>query len=500
MSHFPSSYDMMQAEVAAARKDRDKCHRKVDAADQKLQAFVRKFVAEGISPALAAAAAECQANLGDLSMGSDASGLRRDMEKLVAASTDSLTAERDKAMNSMRLELESSQASQDAGIAQLRAELATERDKRVGLEEKLEEMARKLDAHVNASCRTGQGQPTAHDEDGDVEMAHPDADSGSNSDVQVDVTTKVMARVDEAKNDLVTRDQLVEALQDFDANVSAGAGPILDRPVAWLGTRTGQRTRQKLTSIEKATERVRSALQTDEADELPPCVQVVRTDVERHEMAMKEHSKHQAEAKRAMERVEQAVAKLEAEMAERTAGAGAAQASAEYILQVTKQPLMTAMGGISKFINDERDERRKDGEQAKQTAADLARLRGEYVKLVEDNKGLVLRLGSSLDASLKRLAAVEADLAAVQSEGASQFDELQLQMKSVQTWQNNFTTRPLFNDIVKQMRETIPSGYTEQLRELTSRMQEIEGQVGASNKRRKTMAEEGAATARPGAQ
>ncbi|OAQ80108.1 hypothetical protein VFPBJ_05693 [Purpureocillium lilacinum] len=160
-----------------------------------------------------------------------------------------------------------------------------------------------------------------------------------------------------------------------------------------------------------------------------------------------------------------------------------------FILTTSKEPLKVLSTNLGRFLDTERNERIKIASETQETASSLLRLETEYGGLVKTQEERHSGLISDLALLGEKLGTVDSSLTAVKDDSSSCFDELQLQIRSMQGWQNNFTTRQLHEAILREMNKLVPNGLNS-IMQLTSRIESMEGWLRSEQsygaKRRKT--------------
>ena len=75
-----------------------------------------------------------------------------------------------------------------------------------------------------------------------------------------------------------------------------------------------------------------------------------------------------------------------------------------------------------------------------------------------------------------------------------------MQLQNVAAWQSNFSTQPLYRDIVDHITATIPTGAIHQMSQLSGRVDAMEGYlqvIGTNLKKRKTTDTTGVGAVQP---
>lgn len=160
------------------------------------------------------------------------------------------------------------------------------------------------------------------------------------------------------------------------------------------------------------------------------------------------------------------------------------RAEAEAIL---KDFLPTVSTKLAEFLREERAKRELMAKEAEKTAAAATALRTDVDHHKRESTAalheLSLRLegvNAGWETSKLKLQFLETTCSAARAETKSETDELAMQVRNVQSWQSNFTTKALYRDIVDHINATLPSGISRQVGTLTTRMEAIEGRLHAA--------------------
>ncbi|KND94178.1 hypothetical protein TOPH_01091 [Tolypocladium ophioglossoides CBS 100239] len=507
-----SAFEIIKLQRDQAEEERARCCSRVETADEKLRAAVT-LVASRLNRSISEETAKPK---------SDGEAKERpapDIESRLLALQRSIETAATKKLAEEAFAIKKAFQTQfESETAQFRAQLVIEKNRNDRLEKKLDELGRKFDATSDASERVDQQAPAKADQ---AEKATPPSTDDNalveRATEQAEQMTNFNAKIEEAIKSLVSRDELDKALQVLDNNMSAAADGPTDGQQQYPGALAGEKTRHKLLSVTKAIGCLESSLQGQDISKLPLCIQEIKQEMDAHDCSIKEQAGQQREAKSTIKTLEESVAKLSADSSaevfekrvKQISGPNqqdqrsmpiAASISDEHIVKVTRPQVEMRVHEITQklgvFLDNERVKRESVDKLARQTAntaslirSDLDGLKSEHTKYIKELGDRIIYQSTELNLQGQRVAAVESNLPAVRMEAKSHSDELATQVYSLQSWQDNFSTRLLYRDIVEHIKATVPTGVLQQLNHLSARVASVEVQLGVSDggavKRRK---------------
>ncbi|RDA84744.1 hypothetical protein CP532_6938 [Ophiocordyceps camponoti-leonardi (nom. inval.)] len=163
----------------------------------------------------------------------------------------------------------------------------------------------------------------------------------------------------------------------------------------------------------------------------------------------------------------------------------------------------TLMEGLQSQLEAEQKQREALAEEAGKMAGTLLELRAELEKLkadkgssaddwarkLDDFRQAMAKIKEGLLTSHERIETLDSAWQTTNGMTKMEVEEVRFQVRSLQEWQNNFTTRPLYKDIVAHITETLPNGVWAQIRALTGRLNELQallddGELGSAKRRR----------------
>ncbi|EHK49011.1 hypothetical protein TRIATDRAFT_315374 [Trichoderma atroviride IMI 206040] len=160
----------------------------------------------------------------------------------------------------------------------------------------------------------------------------------------------------------------------------------------------------------------------------------------------------------------------------------------------TKAALAHVQSGLHKFLKTEREEREALEAQCAEVTRQLleaqqeaAATKSELWELKKRMNDPTLKQDKLLDCFEEKL---NSRIGAVVFEFRNALDGICLHIQGLGAWQNNFSTKGLYKDILNYINATMPDGTVVQLRRLKQRMEVAETRIaacenGTSNKRRK---------------
>lgn len=160
----------------------------------------------------------------------------------------------------------------------------------------------------------------------------------------------------------------------------------------------------------------------------------------------------------------------------------------------TKVTLANVQSGLHKFLKTEREEREALEAQCAEVTRQLLEAQQEAAATKSELSELKKRVNDPTPKQDKLLDCFEEKLnshiGAVVLEFHGAFEGIYLHLQGLGAWQNNFSTKGLYRDILNHINATMPDGIVVQLRNLKQRMEVAETRIaacenGTSNKRRK---------------
>ncbi|KAG5974384.1 hypothetical protein E4U58_003172 [Claviceps cyperi] len=148
-------------------------------------------------------------------------------------------------------------------------------------------------------------------------------------------------------------------------------------------------------------------------------------------------------------------------------------------------------GRFGKYLDADRKERVEVGKNTELALekADLAFNKAESLgrgleefrvfvhEAIRRHDGLSVRVLAMLQQQNESLGSFSDRLQSLAGEHDRNQEEVALQLRVMNAWQSNFTTKPLYKDIVDEITRTLPNGVIKQVAMLNSRLGAVEGQL-----------------------
>ncbi|KAM4059920.1 hypothetical protein HRG_002461 [Hirsutella rhossiliensis] len=582
---FGSASELLKQQKDLAEEEKAKCCSRLDAADEKLQMAVQQLVGRLPQPKPDDIARPQSEHKPSERPATDLESRLSAAQKSAEASFAKMLADESSMIKeSLRTEFDAQTAELRAQAAELKAQLVIEKIRNETLKKDMKALEHRVDDSAKDDPRADSQKPgqgsQIHATSETRRAAAPEAKA---AEMQAEKALALATKIKEETRDLVSRNELDEALRKLDKTMSLPEDGSEDDelhdpwPVPGEGTALKLRAlASKLRNLESSvgeqdvkqmalhiqtlkTEvdghaeaikqqadqqlEAKSAIQTlktetdghaeaikqqaDQQLEAKSAIQTLKTETDGHAEAIKQQADQQLEAKSAIQTMEFSLAKLSAsqltespaEMREGVQGAVSNEASADvsevapanasdsHIQQISRAEvesvlrdfLPTISSKLADFLKEEKVKREsvaKEGEKTADAAAalrvDLDNLKQECIRSLQELAHQFSKVNSDVVSSKHRLEILETTCPASRAETKSELDELAMQVRDVHSWQNNFTTRPLYKDIVDHINATLPNGVLNQLKGLAARVAGIEGYLhaaeGGDAKKRKVQA------------
>ncbi|KAG6004107.1 hypothetical protein E4U21_001378 [Claviceps maximensis] len=403
---------------------------------------------------------------------------------------------------------------------ELRKSLELERLRNDRLEKRLEEMEQKFNSLSQRQDKLAQD--TASNTQSGKAMAE---DS-----VQI---TKELRRLDSIAVNTVTRGELKMALEQFDDVISSSAvASHMSRQEA-LSFTSGNKTRQYLRQLSSIIEDIKSSLGYDAGSTIPQCIVNLQGQVSSCTESIQSHSKQSSIMSEALKTLEESICSLQytrEQKQEHSPSPPSPPPPSKTITiattsllptpptppppqllsasnAVSQQDIDTQMARLSatltgdiqkkmqeklaqvaqqlgSFIDKERCERERASDKANNACSKVESLSQSIDGLNKHVHDSVQKLDSLCGHILTQLRQYNDGLRSFDSrlqhlamEHAHNVEELALQVRVVNTWQSNFTTKPLYLDIVGHINRTLPNGIHSRVSTLASRVDAVESQL-----------------------
>ncbi|KAG6047791.1 hypothetical protein E4U17_005559 [Claviceps sp. LM77 group G4] len=401
---------------------------------------------------------------------------------------------------------------------ELKKSLQSEKQRNDRLEKKLQDMEQRLN-HMSQQ-QDKLAQDTAANNL-----------SGKNKAEDSHKMSQLMQKLDAITVNTITRRELKIALEDFDDAVA----PSLDDASPTDGPEgqslpNGNKTRQYLHNLSSALEEIKSSLDWQNGSEPPRCIADLQAQVSSCTDLIQSTSKQSAAISESLKALEATMSTMQSArqqtgsqsllhpLPQRPPSASTFTRTAHLSPTpprhaftaghaVTQEDLDKQLKKLSTNLTKENQKRMRrrvmdvaeefgkcvDRESVKREEV------GEKTELALDK---IESLGRSLEEfrvfvheAIRRLDTLSGRVLAMlqqQNEGLGSFsirlqnlagehdrhqEEVALQLRVMNAWQSNFTTKPLYKDIVNEITRTLPNGVIKQVAMLNSRLGAVEGQL-----------------------
>ncbi|PFH56766.1 hypothetical protein XA68_16026 [Ophiocordyceps unilateralis] len=424
----------------------------------------------------------------------------------------------------------------EAQAFEFKDQLRRERERNDVLEQKMGKLARKLD-ESNKADKTDGPKPSAPSAPGSRASSLSDLDIAL---VQAKCMSDLSKVVDGKINGLISKDEVKQMLVELD-QVMSGESGVGDAQQTSSSPTPGAAMAKALRSIRATMKALEDAVRSECSDVVGQISLHIQEQKQDHDEAVGKlamriqelnetlHSHGETVEKLSGEYVESILAMTTTESKpdqssvdgppgdEAKRGPGEAQEaphSDEHIKELIQQEFQSLLGevmpnlmdGLRNQLGVERQQRQAIAERIGKAESDLLEFRTELDKVKVDHGASVndwaIKFGHAVQTATEAkqwLASSEEKMETLNSawQTASEVtkmnvEELGLQVRSVQAWQNNFTTRPLYREIVAHINQTLPNGIHMQLDNLSARLDSMQALLddgeGGSAKRRRIQA------------
>lgn len=389
---------------------------------------------------------------------------------------------------------------------ELKKSLESERQRNDRLEKRLEDMEEKFKS-------LSQSQ--------DILARENAFDQASKDMAEASIKLKqVFATLDRVSVNAVTKGDLSTALEKFD---DAVATP-LNSANTDVSSMPGSKTALRMQQLSSALDDIKFGLGHDAGSAAPPCILHLQNQVSSGAELIQDQSKKSATMSETIKTLRGSISSLQSAKhsaqvplptpapAPATATATAPPQTTEDLdMKITRvstgvvedmkgmmqEKLATVAKELGSFIDNERREREKSSIKAQESCAQVESLRQGVDELRTYTHTSVHRLDKmdrhhlmQLQLHRDAMASFDSRLQLLAMEHAGSAEEVALQLRVLNKWQSNFTTKPMYREIVDHITKTLPTGTIRQLSALSSRIDAVESQLRTSSdgtlKKRKT--------------
>lgn len=335
---------------------------------------------------------------------------------------------------------------------------------------------------------------------------------------------QVFARLDRVSVNSVTKGDLSTALEKFD---DAVATP-LNSATTDASSTPGGKTALRLQQLSSALDDIKFGLGHDAGSAAPPCILHLQNQVSSGAELIQDQSEKSEIMSETIKTLRGSISSLQlAKHSAQVPLPSPAPATATVTATATAPPqttshmisqedldikiarmstslvedikgkLATVVKELGSFIDNERREREKSSVQAHESCAQVESLRQGVDELRTYTHTSIHRLDKmdrhhvmQLQLHRDAMASFDSRLQLLAMEHAGSAEEVALQLRVLNKWQSNFTTKPMYREIVDHITKTLPTGTIRQLSALSLRLDAVESQLGTSSdgtlKKRKT--------------
>ncbi|KAG5985614.1 hypothetical protein E4U54_005919 [Claviceps lovelessii] len=399
---------------------------------------------------------------------------------------------------------------------ELKKSLELERQRNDRLEKRLEDMERKLNSMSQKQDKLAQETAS-------------NTLPGNECSVKM---TQVLERLDSISVSAVTRGELKMALEQFD--------DVITSPVdtSYIGRQddepgpSGNKTRQYLRQLSRVVEDVKSSIGYDADGAVPRCIADLQEKVSSCTKSIQSHYEQSLIMSETLKTLQESICSLQSEAQQKqehdlppppptTTTTSSSSSSLPHTLPLRPLPSLSAGHGVNQQDLDTQmmrlsasltediqrkmqeklakvaeqlgsfiDKERREREQASSKAEDSCNKVESLSQSVDDLKNhmqnsvhkldsLCVHILTQLEHHKDGMGSFDSRLQFVAMEHARHAEEVAMQLRVVNTWQSNFTTKPLYLDIVAHINRTLPSGIHAKMSMLASRVEAVESQLRA---------------------
>ncbi|KAK2605959.1 hypothetical protein QQS21_003685 [Conoideocrella luteorostrata] len=487
--------DILSIQIEQSQKARKKCSDRINASDSKLLLGIGRFMEK--QPACQSAAAQ-------------ENGVKMDdLEDQLESFRRSFKASYDKHLEEEIVKVNDSFQSLQKETTELKKCLAVEKQRNDKLEKRLEELEQKFDSQSKKQDNLIQA---ASSKDKDV-IDKAVADVAENS----EKLKHAHKRLDDLFFDFVNKEELANALRQFDDRASSYLDGTTSTGQEEAGSAPGCKTRLCLQQLSDSFSRLESSPQQDVENSTLQCVITLQKKVEGFAETTQNQSEQNKLTSSALKSLEDSLSRMSSLYSEMNSvrnqpnnpspAPTTSQSDVDDKIQrlsaslkedvkaMMQKRLAKVATDLGSFIDKERLEREKTSEKAEKSSATVQLLHQTVDQLRTLATASVGRLNGQVDQQARAIHSCNDSIAAFDSrlqhlarENAEYAEALAMQLQVVNTWQCNFTTKPLYRDIVEHINATMPTATVTQISLLNSRVDAIEGLLkyddGAMRKRK----------------
>ncbi|KAG5922755.1 hypothetical protein E4U42_005357 [Claviceps africana] len=513
--------DILRLQIERCQKTRKKWSDLMNTADDKLMAGIVQLM-ESHAPHMLTSAEAANSGVEKEKLDVKLESLRQTVDAWVKQGKQD-QEENNKLSASTTFKLSATTAAQaklSKETEELKKSLELERQRNDRLAKRLEDIEHKFNALSQEQDKLAQ------------ETASNSLSCGENMTECSGKMKQVMQRLDAISVNTITRGELSSALEQFDNVMAppADASYTGRQEAEAQGLPNGHKTRNYLRQLSTALDHVSSSLGGNADGAVPQCIADLQDQVSSCAESTQSQFKEILMISQSLKTLEESISCLESAAREKQKQSPALPPAPPPPSSTTTTPLLptppplplSASHGVSQqdvdmqmtrlaatltdsiqknmqeklakvaeqlgsFIDKERREREQASHKADDSCSKVESLQqsvDELRKYTHDSSSKQDMMCDYLINQLKQhkegMASFDSRLQHVAMEHAQTADEVAMQLRVVNTWQSNFTTKPLYLDIVNHITKTLPNGLIRQVAVLAARVDALESQLRMS--------------------
>ncbi|GAB0134995.1 hypothetical protein EsDP_00003347 [Epichloe bromicola] len=485
--------DILRLQIEQCQKAKKKCSDRMNVADDKLVAgivhLMERYAPRNQTPPAPGDGAMQKEDI-DATLESFRGTLHASVNQRIEQEVEKLSA--------------STQSQLQRETEELKKSLESERQRNDRLEKRLEDMEQKF---------------TSLSQRQDIFARENAFDQASKDMAEASIKLKqVFATLDRVSVNAVTKGELSTALEKFDDAVATR----LNSATTDVSSTPGSKTALRLQQLSSTLDDIKFGLGHDAGSAAPPCILHLQNQVSSGAELIQDQSKKSATMSETIKTLRGSISSLQsakhsAQVPSPAPATAPPQSTSHLVSQedldikitrlstslvedikgMMQEKLATVAKELGSFIDNERREREKSSTKAQESCAQVESLRQGVDELRTYTHTSVHRLDKMdrhhlMQMQLHRdtMASFDSRLQLLAMEHAGSAEEVALQLRVLNKWQSNFTTKPMYREIVDHITKTLPTGTIRQLSALSTRIDAVESQMRTSSdgtlKKRKT--------------
>ncbi|RDA90182.1 hypothetical protein CP533_1022 [Ophiocordyceps camponoti-saundersi (nom. inval.)] len=391
--------------------------------------------------------------------------------------------------------------------AELKEQLLRERKRNDALESKLDMLVRKVDESSktdDAKPRKSPNPVMAVDGLREAELASIQAKCLGNASKMMDIKIK----------GLISKDELERRLLDFDQVMSRAETSAVGEQQTSSGPTPGIETAKALRSVAASMKALEQSMRSESSNivgQLSLQIHEFKEVLSAYDGVVAKVMEEKKADATASSTADSNMGRLLIDGAKEDGGvsAGCTDEQVKEMVQnefnnFTDEFVPSLMSGLQSQLEAGQQHREAIAEEAGKMAGTMLELRSELDELkavmgsvndwstkLDKVEQSLAKAKEGLTWSNERIEMLDSALQTTKGMTKTEVEEVRFQLRNLQEWQNNFTTRPLYKDIVAHITETLPNSVWTQIRTLTGRINDLQALLenlgdASSAKRRRT--------------